>query len=99
MKLLPIATLALLSGCAAPAPQVVTRTVYVPWTWPAALTDCAPDPPALPVPHIAATDSHAGSRVAAYIRDLRAHDARSVAVADDCRDTLAAAEAANKGAQ
>ena len=92
-----------LTGCATvpPLPQTltVTKTVYVPWQWPLALQSCAPDPAPLAIPHIAATDPHAGSQVAAYIVRLRSHDAAAQAAADDCRDTLAAAVAANKGAQ
>ncbi len=92
-----------LAGCAT-APQVprtitVTHDVYVPWTWPVALQSCASDPAPLAIPHIAATDPHAGSQVAAYIARLRAHDSQAVSAADDCRDTLAAAVTANKGAQ
>jgi hypothetical protein len=93
-----------LAGCASappPVPQTitVTKTVYVPWAWPASLQTCALDPDPLAVPHIAAADLHAGSQVATYIARLRAHDAQAVGAADDCRDTLAAAMAANKGAQ
>lgn len=93
----------LLAGCAT-APQVpqtltVTKDVYVPWSWPSALQTCGADPASLPIPHIAAADPHAGSQVAAYIAKLRAHDAAAVGAADDCRNTLAAAVVANKGAQ
>lgn len=98
-----ISAAAILSGCAA-TPQIpktitVTKDIYVPWSWPAALQTCAPDPAPLPVPHIAASDPHAASKIARNILQLRAHDAQTVGVADDCRDTLAAAVAANKGAQ
>ena len=93
----------MLTGCASvqPLPKTltVTKTVYVPWSWPAALQSCAPDPAPLPIPHIVASNPHAGSEVATYIAKLRAHDAQAVGVADDCRNTLAAAIAANKGAQ
>lgn len=93
-----------LAGCASappPVPQTitVTKTIYVPWAWPVSLQTCAPDPDALAIPHIAAANPHAGSQVAAYIARLRAHDAQAVGAADDCRDTLTAAVAANKGAQ
>lgn len=102
-RIIALTALAILSGCAA-APQIpqtltVTKTVYVPWAWPAVLQTCAPDPALLPVPHIAATDPHAASEIARNILHLRAHDAAAVGAADDCRDTLAAAVAANKGAQ
>ena len=93
----------MLTGCAT-APQIpktitVTKDIYVPWSWPAALQTCAPDPAPLPVPHIAASDPHAASKIARNIVELRAHDAAAAGAADDCRDTLAAAVAANKGAQ
>ena len=97
-----IAALAL-AGCttAAPVPQTITltKTVYVPWHWPVALQSCASDPAPLVAPHIVATSPHAASQIAAYIVRLRGHDAAAVGAADDCRDTLAAAVAANKGAQ
>lgn len=93
----------ILTGCAT-APQIphtitVTKDIYVPWSWPAGLQSCAPDPVPLPVPHIAASDPHAASKIARNILELRAHDAAALGAADDCRDTLAAAVAANKGAQ
>ena len=92
----------MLTGCAS-APQIpkaitLTKTVYVPWVWPAVLQSCAPDPVPLPVPHILATDPHAASKIARNILELRAHDAAAIGAADDCRNTLAAAVTANKGA-
>ncbi|MDE1906430.1 MAG: hypothetical protein KGH75_08280 [Rhodospirillales bacterium] len=92
-----------LAGCAN-APQIpqtitVAKTRYMQWAWPGGLQSCASDPGPLAIPHIVATDPHASSQVAAYIARLRAHDADAVGVADECRDTLAAALAANKGAQ
>lgn len=103
MKLAPILAALALAGCA-PSVQIpktltLTQTVYVPWRFPAMLQSCAPDPAPLSIPHIAATDPHAGSQVAGYIARLRANDAQAVGTADDCRNTLAAAVAANKGAQ
>jgi hypothetical protein len=93
--------LAMLAGCAAvppPAapPLVVTKTIYVPWAWPAYLKTCAADLPAFPVPHVAATDPAGGSKVARYVVGLRNHDQAEQAVADDCRSTLAAALQANQ---
>ena len=92
-----------LSGCATapPIPKTITVTqdIYVPWAWPAVLQSCARDPAPLPVPRIVAADPHAASQIARNVLELRAHDAASVAVANDCRDTLAAAVAANRGAQ
>lgn len=84
-----------LAGCGAapsPVPQtlVVTRTIYVPWTVPAYLTQCAPDVPPVPVPHIPATDLHGGSKAAKYVLALQGHDAAQIGVADDCRNTIAA---------
>ena len=90
-----IALLALLTGCAsAPQPLTITRTIYVPWAFPGALQTCAADPAPLPVPHIAATDPHAGSEVARYVLALRQHDNQALSAADDCRATLAAAVSA-----
>ena len=101
---LPLISLAaILSGCATlpqlPKTLTVTKTVYVPWSWPAYLQTCAPDPAPLPVPHIVATSPHASSEVARNIVELRAQVQAMQAAADDCRDTLAAAVAANEGAK
>ena len=101
-----ILALAGLAGCAAqpapppPIPQtlVVTKTIYVPWVWPAYLKDCAQNPPPVVTPHIAAADPQAGSKVAHAVVALRADDAAARAAADDCRNTLAAAALANAGA-
>jgi hypothetical protein len=85
-----------LAGCAAtPAPVVMTKTVYQPFVWPAYLKTCQADPPEFPIPHIEATDPKAGSQVARYILGLRNDDADARNVADDCRNTLAAALAAD----
>lgn len=91
--------LALLTACGTvqqPVPQtlVVTKTIYVSWAMPAYLKTCAGNPPPLAVPHIAASDPHAGSAVAKNVIALRAHDAAEAAAHDDCANTLAAAVAA-----
>ncbi len=93
--------LASLAGCAAkpPAPLVETQVKYVHWDWPPDLQSCAPDAPLLTTPHIAASDPHAGSKVAAYIEQLRAHDGAERAAAADCRTVLSLAVQAWKGAQ
>ncbi|MDE3023011.1 MAG: hypothetical protein KGI54_14325 [Pseudomonadota bacterium] len=83
----------ILTGCAT-VPS--TKMVYVPWVWPVYLQTCAPDPAPLPVPHIVATSPHASSEVARNIVELRAQVRAVQAAADDCRNTLAAAVAANK---
>ena len=93
-----------LAGCAAgppPLPQTltVTKTIYVPWAWPEYLKSCPDDPPAFLVPHIAATNPHAGSKAALYLAQERQNRADIAAVADDCRAVLKAAVAANSGAQ
>jgi len=90
----------ILTGCAAPVqtvPQtlVVTKTIYQPFVWPEYLKTCDVDPAPLAIPHITATDPTAGAQAARYIVNLRAHDAAAQAAADDCRDTLAAALAAD----
>jgi hypothetical protein len=74
---------------------IVTKTVYQPFVWPAYLKTCQADPAPLDVPHIAAADPHAGSEVAKYILNLRDNDAAARGAADDCRNTLAAALAAD----
>jgi len=86
---------AMLSGCTAaplamPPTITVTKVIYVPWDMPAYLKHCAADPAPLATPHIAATDPHAGSQVARYVVNLRAHDAAALGAADDCRNTVAA---------
>jgi hypothetical protein len=100
-RALTFTTLLALGSCAASAPQLqtltVTKVVYVPWLWPSTLETCAPDPNPLLVPRIAATDPHAGSQVAHYIVQLREHDAKAQAAADDCRAVLGAAINANLG--
>lgn len=68
-----------LAGCtapAAPAPLVVTKTIYVPFVFPAYLKSCPADPAVKPWPM--------QSDVAHYIVALKS-------AGDDCRDTLAAA--------
>ncbi len=98
-----ISVAAILSGCATvpPLPKTltVTKTVYEPWSWPAYLKTCDSDPAPLPIPHIVATSPHASSEVARNIVELRAQVRAVQAAADDCRNTLAAAVAANKGAK
>lgn len=98
-----ISAAAILSGCASvpPLPKTltVTKTVYEPWSWPAYLQTCAPDPAPLPIPHIVATSPHASSEVARNIVELRAQVQAMQAAADDCRNTLAAAVMANRGAK
>jgi len=101
-----LAGLALLAlgSCTTPTPVVpqtliVTKTVYVPWVWPAGLKSCAPTPAPVTVPHIDATDPHAGSKVALYISALRQSRNDAAAAADDCRATLAAAVQANAAPQ
>jgi len=94
----------LLAGCvarpAAPVPQTITvhQVEYVPWVWPAALQSCPPDPTPVVRPHIAADDPHGGSKAATYLAKDDAYKAAVLGALDDCRATLAAAMAANRGA-
>ncbi len=87
------ACLAALTSCAAspPAPLVQTQLRYVRWDWPPALQSCEGSPEMLAVPHIEATDPHAGSKVATYVEQLRDHDVMTQAAANDCRNTLQSA--------
>ncbi len=84
-----------LAGCGAapsPVPQtlVVTKTIYVPWTMPAYLTQCAVGSPKPVRPHIAADEPHAASKVAKAYLALDAHDDSQTAALADCRETIGA---------
>jgi hypothetical protein len=82
----------LLAGCAAtpPAQPLPPRIVYQGWTWPPYLKTCSDDVQAAPVPHVTMQ-----SDVAKYIEAERRAFADQTGVADDCRNTLAAAVFAN----
>lgn len=93
------AAFAVLAGCtpaAQPVPQtlVLTKTIYVPWVFPAYLRNCAGDVPAVIPPHVLADDQEAGSKIAHYTAAERANFSSETAAHDDCANTLAAAVAA-----
>ncbi|MDR3562035.1 MAG: hypothetical protein P4N59_11455 [Negativicutes bacterium] len=94
MKYISLFALLILAACsAAPTvPAPVIQTVYVPWVWPAYLKTCQPDVVPVPAPN----KPKLQSQVAGYIDQERNAFNAQTSVADDCRNTLAAAVFANQ---